>query len=557
MRDRSTLSAAVPPALAILLLTCLGAASARPGKPWFTDVTPSTGIDFVNTSGEHGQIPIIDQNGQGAAIFDFDGDGWMDVFLVGGSTIPRWKRGKNPGNRLYRNRGDWTFEDVTEKAGVRGTAWGCGAAAADYDGDGDADLYVTHWGPNSLYRNDGDGTFTDVTAKAGVGDPSWSSSAAFGDVDGDGDLDLYVSNYVKFDPDDFPRAEKDGKPCLYKGVETGCGPWCYEGERDTLYRNNGDGTFTDVSTESGLKEGGRGFGVILADFDSDGDTDVYVGCDVMPNQYLINNGKGQLAPAPKGGGGTHNRDGKQESGMGVAAADADGDGDLDVFTTNFAGETNTLSLNEGGLLTDRTREAGLEGHAAEMGWGAALADLDNDSVLDAFVVNGHIYPQVDSLKDPGDTYRQRERLYVGLGDGQFREAGPGDGWRRSPRYSTRGMALGDLDNDGDLDIVLVRHNDPVSIWRNDRGGRFLTVILKGKAPNTDGIGARLHLKAGEREWWRFALPHQGYQSSHDPRIHFGLGNTEKLDLLEVHWPSGKLTRLTDLAPNQIIKVTHN
>lgn len=522
-------------------------------QPWFTDITVSTGIDFVNVNGDPDQIPIIDQNGQGAAIFDYDGDGWMDIFLVNGSTLSRWKKKENPGNRLYRNRRDGTFEETTEKAGVLGNAWGCGAAAADYDGDGDVDLYVTNWGPNTLFRNDG-GAFTNVTAKAGVGDPLWSSSAAFGDIDGDGDLDLYCSNYVRFDPDHYPRTEKDGKPCLHKGVVAGCGPWVYDGERDTLYRNEGDGTFLEVSRRAGIEStrSYRGFGVVMADMDLDGDLDIYLGCDVMPNLYLLNDGKGRFAPAGGEWGGTVNREGKSESGMGVAAGDVDGDGDLDIFTTNFADETNTLYRNESGLLQDGTSRAGLDAHSRDMGWGTALADLDNDGLLDAFIANGHIYPQVDSLNDPTDTYRQRERLYVGIGGGRYREAGPEDGWRPQPDHSTRGFALGDLDNDGDLDAVVVRHNDPVSIWRNDRGGRFLTVTLKGKSPNTGGIGARVHLRAGGKDQWAFALPHQGYQSSHDPRIHFGLGGAVKVDLLEVHWPSGEVTLLTDVKPDQFV-----
>jgi hypothetical protein len=529
---------------------------------WFIDVTARAGIHFRNLNGDPEQIPIIDQNGQGAAFLDYDNDGWLDLYLLCGSTIQRWKKGKNPGNRLYRNNGNGTFTDVTEKAGVRGNRWSVGCAAADYDGDGFVDLYGTNWGANVLYHNNGDGTFSEVTKKAGVGDPRWSSAAAFGDVDKDGDLDLYVSNYVKFDPDHHPQKELDGRDCNYKGVRTGCSPLLYEGETSVLYRNNGDGTFTDVTEAAGIgaTAGYRGFGAILADFDLDEDLDLYVGCDVMPNLYFLNRGNGTptgvaFAPAEKSRGGTHNALGKHESSMGVAIGDVNDDGFPDIFCTNFADEKNTLYQNLKGVLGDVSAEVGLAKHQAELGWGTVMADFDNDSFLDIFIANGHIYPQVDQLGLAEDTYRQPQRLYRGTKTGNFREAGEAEGWRLTRQYSSRGVLRGDYDNDGDMDVLIVNHNDRPTLLQNERGGNFLAISLKGAGKNTQGIGARAAIRVAGRTMWRFACPHQGYQSSQDPRLHFGLGDHTEVDEIVVYWPGGTVDRIPGpIAGNRFLTI---
>ncbi|MFQ5638435.1 MAG: CRTAC1 family protein [bacterium] len=512
---------------------------------WFTDVTASAGLHFQNLNGDPQQLPIIDQNGQGAAFFDYNNDGWLDLYLLSGSTIQRWKDGENPGNRLYRNNGDGTFTDVTEEAGVRGNSWSNGCAAADYDGDGWVDLYVTNWGANVLYHNNGGGSFSDVTEAAGTGDTRWSSSAAFGDIDRDGDLDLYVSNYVKFDPDRYPLTEEDGSDCLYKGVLSGCGPWRYEGEQDILYRNNGDGAFTDITEQAGLSAtaGFRGFGTVLVDLDLDGDLDLYVGCDVMPNLYFINSGDGTFARADGNRGGTLNALGRHESGMGVTTGDVNGDGYADIFSTNFADEKNTVYANSGGVLRDISEEAGLAGHRQELGWGTAIADFDNDGFQDILVVSGHIYPQVEQLELPTESYKQTWRLYRGRGDGSFQEAGAKDGWETSRRFSSRGLAVGDYDNDGDLDILIVNHNDRPTLLRNNRGGNYLTISLGGAGKNTQGIGARVAVKVAGRTLWRFANPNQGYQSSYDARLHFGLGEATEVDEIIVNWPGGAVDRI--------------
>lgn len=524
-------------------------------KPWFVDVIKQSGIDFKNLNGDPAQIPIIDQNGQGAAFFDYNNDGWMDLYLISGSTIKLWKKRKNPGNRLYRNNGDGTFRDVTREAGVQGNRWSNGCAAADYDGDGFVDLFVTNWGPNTFYHNNGDGTFTDVTEQAGLGDSRWASSAAFGDVDNDGDLDLYVANYVKFDPDHFPTREQDGSDCLYKGIRTGCGPWLYEGEQDILYLNNGDGTFTEVTQKAGLQatRGYRSFGTVLIDFDLDNDLDLYVGCDVMPNLYFLNQGSGKFFSAGRSRGGTLNATGKHESGMGVAVGDVNDDGFPDVFTTNFAGETNTLYLNSRGFFEDVTEKAGLDKHPEELGWGNYMADFDNDGFLDILVVNGHIYPQVTQLKT--ESYTQPWRMFKGLGNGKFIEAGDNEGWHFKPRYSSRGAAVADYDNDGDLDILVVNHNDRPTLLRNQRGGNFLTISLIGDGKNPQAIGARIAIKFSDRTIWRYLTPHQGYQSSHDPRVHFGLGAAQKVNQITIYWPGGEVETIKGpIQGNQFITI---
>ncbi|MEE9296033.1 MAG: CRTAC1 family protein [Phycisphaerae bacterium] len=568
------------------------------------------GIDYRNICGSPAQLPILEQNGQGIGIIDYDGDGLVDLFVPNGSTESRWRTKRNPGCRLYRNVGGWRFVDVTEQAGVGGNAWSCGVAVADYDADGDFDIYVLNWGPNVLYRNNGDGTFTDVTGSAGVGDARWSSSAAFADFDGDGMLDIYVSNYVHFDYDDYPTKESDGRPCLYRGIETGCGPWCYEGQRDTLYINVGNGRFEDRSTESGLAatRGFRGFGVIGADLDADGDADVYVGCDVMPNLYLSNTGKG---PGATGGppcsaatrqgsalparavrfasvgpqqGGAYNAAGAHESGMGVAAADFDRSGTLDLFTTNFAGEKNTFYRNQGGMLLDDSSAVGFDRHRTEMGWGVCVQDFNQDGLVDVFVANGQIYPQVARLNDPADRYAQPPRLYLqkrskvkgprskvrrwgpstlDLGPwtsarGRLEEVETEEAFSSSfcgvardtkrVSFCLRGCAAADLDNDGDVDIVAVQHNGPLVFFENlsDRPSVLLELAEAGGGRSP--IGARVVVRGDVlvRESFlastHWLLPNQGYQSSIDHRLHIALPPGVTTLELEVFWPNGRRER---------------
>ncbi len=518
-----------PSAVAFFLFSvACGDPSPAPEQPLFLVHTSRPGLAYANVSGSAEQLSILEQNGQGLAIFDFDGDGLMDLFVTNGGTLQGWRTGDLPGSTLYRNLGDWRFEDVTERAGLAGhDVWGTGCAAADYDADGDTDLYVTGWGANRLYRNEGNGRFSDVTEYAGVGEERWSSSAVFADLDGDGLLDLYVSNYVAFDPDRVPENEVDGSPCRYRGVLSGCGPWLYRGERDTLYLQARDGRFLDVSEAWGLAatDGFRGMGIAPGDFDRDGDVDLYIGCDVMPNLYLQNlSGRGFRSVGHERGGAV-NADGEHESGMGVVAVDLFDRGALDLLTTNFAGEKNTYYRYGEGRFDDQSISVGFDAHRSELGWGIVAADLDGDGARDVLVANGHIYPQVEELGDPEDRYRQLPRIYLGTGGSRLREAAPERAFRRAQwaepcpagsclAFSLRAAAAGDLDDDGDIDVVAIQHNGPLVIFENRSEQPAAFVALETRGGGTSPHGARIEIGDWSHDHW----PTSGYQSSHDPRV---------------------------------------
>ncbi len=521
----------------------LSAAAAAGDRPLLAVRTKVAGITYRNVCGSPPQLPILEQNGQGVGIIDYDGDGWVDLFVPNGATKSGWRRKQTPGCRLFINLGGWRFEDVTDKAVVRGKAWSCGAAVADYDADGDLDIYVLNWGPNVLYRNNGDGTFTDVTGAARVGDPRWSSSAAFADFNGDGLLDIYVSNYVRFDYDNYPTREKDGTPCLYRGIKTGCGPWCYEGERDTLYINTGNGRFEDRSGVAGLNcsKGFRGFGVVAADLDIDGDVDVYVGCDVMPNLYLENTGGARFVSVGARKGGAYNEAGGHESGMGVAAADFDRSGTLDLFVTNFADEKNTFYRNRGGYLSDNSSVIGFDRHRIEMGWGVCVQDFNQDGRLDVFVANGHIYPQLEQLADPIDRYAQPPRLYLQNSRGVLSEIEADEAFGGPVSFPLRGCASADLDNDGDLDVVAVQHNGPLVFFENTSNRPSLVLELVDDHGGRSPMGVRATIAGGGTHW---LLPNQGYQSSNDHRMHIAVPPGVETVQLEVLWPDGRRQRCT-------------
>ncbi len=507
-------------------------------KAVFAVRTAISGLDYRNVCGGTGQLPILDQNGQGVALIDYDDDGLMDVFLPNGSSLARIRAGRNPGPRLYRNLGEWRFEDVTNTARIVSNAFGNGAAVADYDDDGDFDVYLTNWGSNVLFQNQGNGTFLNVTREAGVGGGHrWSSSAAFADFNGDGRLDLYVSNYVHFDPNQFPDSEADGRPCTYRDVVTGCGPWRYPGQRDTLYLQQPDGRFQDASEGWGLEVTGgfRGFGLACADFDNDGDVDVFVGCDVMPNLFLENVDQKRFRTAGYVRGLAVNADGKHESGMGVAAVDVGGNGWLDLFVTNFSGEKNTHYRNLEGYFTDQSIRTGFDRHRPEMGWGVIAADFNQDGYSDVLVCNGHIYPQVDQLNDPLDTYAQSPRLYLGNRGGLLVECAPERAFHNFGKWSLRGAAAGDMDNDGDLDVIAVQHNGPVVVFENLSNLPALTIELRGRTGGRSPHNARV--RAGGR--WHAVLPNQGYQSSHDPRLTVPRSRHGRSEPVMVRWADGR------------------
>ena len=507
----------------------------------FVDVTAASGLDFVHVSGDEEQRFVLETMSGGAALFDYDADGYLDLYLVNGT---RYKE-ESPAaiSRLYQNvrgpSGQRLFTDVTASAGVGGSGWGMGCATADYDNDGDVDLYVTYWGPNILYRNDGEGGFIDVTVRAGVGDDGWGASAAFGDLDGDGWLDLYVANYLEFDLENPPN---DGMPCLaFRGIEGVCGTGMGS-QADVLYRNAGDGGFADVSQVTGVAdEALAGLGVAFADFDDDGDQDIYVANDLEANLLWRNDGDWQLREVGVFSGVAYNADGKAQGGMGVDFGDYDGDGNLDLFVTNFSGDVNTLYRNEGnGLFADATAAGGLDGPVRPfVGWSTAFLDADNDGWQDLYVANGHLYPQLE-IQKTSLRYPQRNLLYWNH-QGRFALADDAGSGLAVEKVS-RGAAFGDYDNDGDVDIVVVNLNDGPTLLRNDGGNanNWLGLELEGKTSNRGGIGARVRLSAGGRTRTQEVRRCYGYQSAHDHRLLFGLGARQQVDRVEIHWPSGKV-----------------
>ena len=513
-------------------------------KVQFEDVASAAGLKFRHVSGDpRNQLYILEAVGSGAAIFDYDNDGRQDVFLVNGSKWTFAEGEPRPTSRLFRNRGDGLrFEDVTAKAGVTRAGWGQGACVGDYDNDGDDDLVVTYWGPNVLYRNNGDGTFSDATAESGLptSGSRWSTGCAFFDYDRDGRLDLAVANYIRFDPARIPKPGEN-QFCVYKGMPVICGPRGLPGGVNLLYHNEGGGRFADVSEKTGFDKpaGYYAFVPIVLDFDNDGWPDVYITCDSTPNILLRNNRDGTFTDVGVVSGAAFNEDGQEQAGMGVSVADYDRDGWLDIVKTNFSDDTPTLYRNgRDGSFTDVTYRAGLGVHNRFLGWGAGFIDVDHDGWKDVFLVNGHVYPGIDQLGLTA-TYRQERNLYWNLRNGAFLDlsarAGPGVADRRS----ARGATIGDLDNDGALEIVINNLDDAPSLLVN-RGEKknWLRVRTRGTQSNRNGIGARVTLTAGGEPRIDEVRSGSSFMSHDDMRLHFGLGEAARYDSIRVQWPSG-------------------
>jgi len=525
----------------IVSIVCASASAlhSETGFPIFVDIAEKVGITLMNICGGPQKDYIVEANGNGAAFFDYNNDGDVDVLIVNGSTLEHFKKGGDPMVALYRNV-NGHFVDVTDSAHLRKNGWGMGACVADYNNDGFPDVYITAYGPNVLFRNNGDGTFTDVTSSAGVGDAKWGTGCSFGDYDRDGNVDLYVANYVNFDEKTVrPRGSND--LCRYMGADVFCGPVGLSGQPDVLYHNNGDGTFTDVTAKAGIRDPNYyGFGVIFSDFDNDGWPDIYVANDSQPNLLFRNNKNGTFSEVGLSSGTALNEAGRAQSGMGVAIGDYDGNGLPDIFVTNFARDTNTLYKNVGNMFfIDSTVRAGLgEISLYHLGWGTSLSDLDNDGFPDIFVANGHVYPQVDSL-NVGQKYFQRKELYRNLGNGKFEEIAHTSSDLLIGK-SSRGSAVADFDNDGDLDILVVNMNDRPSFYRNDGGNQnhWIGFRLEGTRSNRSAIGARVEIEAGGRKQISYVLSGGSYLSQDDLRLHFGLGATTHVDRVRIRWPNG-------------------
>jgi hypothetical protein len=506
----------------------------------FEDRTAGSGLEtFRHRSGSPEKTNILDVPSGGVALVDFDNDGWLDIYLVNGSTRAAL-RGEEPAPRaaLFRNNHNLTFTDVTDRAGVANSAWGFGVAAGDFDNDGWIDLYVTNRGPNRLYRNNHDGTFTDVAERMGVAAGGWSTCASFGDYDGDGRLDLFVPGYAEETPDSKPASDT---ACLYRGERVMCGPRGLRGAPDWLFRNAGD-RFVDVTARAGVRDtaGYYGFASAWIDVDEDGHLDLLVVNDSTPNYFYRNAGGGTFKEIGFSSGFAVNEDGRDQAGMGLALGDYDNDGRVDAYITNFSDDSNTLRRNLGdAAFADVTSALRLRTPTIPfLGWGTGFLDYDNDGWLDLFVANGHVYPQVDRF-DWGMTWAQRPLLFRNLRGTRFEEVPAATGSGLAAVLPARGAAFGDLDNDGRIDIVINNHDRRPTLLRNVlQGGHWISIALAGAASRRDAIGAVVTVEAGAQRLRRDVLSGGSYCSQSDLRAHFGLGQTTRIDRIVVRWPGG-------------------
>ena len=533
------------------------------GKPYgvrFEDVARQAGLTDTVYYGSSEQVQyIVEANGCGVAFYDYDNDGWLDVFLLNGTRLGGLPPGATATNRLYRNNRDGTFTDVTRDAGLVRSGWANSVCIGDFDNDGNDDLFVTYWGQNVLYRNNGDGTFTDVTRDAGLaGFPDrWNAGATFIDYDRDGHLDLFVSNYVEVDLARLPLPGQ-GNNCEWKGVPVFCGPRGMEGTKNYLYRNNGDGTFTDVSEEAGIHRphGYYGMTALVTDVDEDGWPDIYVACDSTPSILYRNNGDGTFTDIAVESGVAYSENGREQAGMGLATGDYNGDGRLDIVKTLFADEMPALYKNLGNAtFADMSVAAGLHEVTQHIQWGAGLVDFDNDSWPDLFYAVGNLFPRVERF-NPRYPYRGPRFLFRNLRDGSFAnvtaECGPG----LTTPHSSRGCAFGDFDNDGDMDVLVMNMNEPPSLIRADisTANHWLKVKLTGVDSNRTAIGARVDVRSGDRTQSQEVQSQTSYYSVNDFRLHFGLGAALEADRLTVRWPSGKRETLRSVPADRVVYI---
>ncbi|MBM3238040.1 CRTAC1 family protein [Candidatus Poribacteria bacterium] len=531
----------------------------------FTDVTSQSGIRFQHEDGRSGEKYFLETLGAGAAWFDYDRDGDLDIYFVNGADLPGMHSPVPPTNTLYRNNGDGTFTDVTSSAGVGDGSYGFSCAVGDYDNDGWEDLYVTNFGPNVLYHNNADGTFTDVTAKAGVGDERWGAAAAFADYDNDGDIDLFVANYVDFKLENNPV-------CKRLNVRLHCSPEVFDGTPGVLYRNNGDGTFTDVTQKAGLfNPNDKGMGVSWCDYDNDGDIDLFVANDRTPDRLYRNNGNGTFTDIAFLSGIALSETGVAMSSMAPILGDIDNDGWFDLVVTNYHDEPNCVYKNDGdGFFSDITYQSGIGGQGLSyLSWGADFADLDNDGYVDLFIANGQLDENIKEIR-PSLSYEQPNQLFRNRGDGTFedisnpplspprRRGGKGGDGLLLEKVS-RGVAFGDYDNDGDIDILVTNSHQMPDLLRNDTTNQNHWLIFEtvGSKSNRDGIGTRIKVVADGKSQIREVKSGGSYPSHSDMRLHFGLGEATSADLVEIRWPSGLVERFEGVKANQFLKAKEN
>ena len=540
--------------LAGLLGLAAALASAQSSGLRFVDVTSGSGLaEFDGLQGSVSKEHIIEVMGGGVAFLDYDADGHLDILLVRGSTIERFEQGGDLMCALYRGNGSGGFEDVTFRAGLTARGWGQGVAVGDFDRDGRLDIFLTGYGSNALYRNQGEGRFEEVGRLAGIAPSHWSLGASFADFDRDGDLDLYVSNYLAYPLDRLPKRDAN---CNYRGFDVFCGPRGLPGLRDSLYLNDGGGKFTDVAAERSIDDDRLyGLGVLVADYNNDSWPDIFVANDLTANLFYQNIGGGAFEELAVLTGTAFSQDGVEEGSMGVDAADIDRDGWLDLYYTNSSYESNSMLVNNGdGSFTNLTYASG-HGESTHLfvGWGVAFGDLDNDAQEDLFVVNGHLYPEADRF-EMGLRYEQRWLVFINQGSRQFAERGEEFGLTES--YKSRGLALGDYDSDGDLDVVVNNLDGPPALLRNDGGNRrpWLLVDARSAGSGSAAIGARVLVTAGGRTQLREVRSSASYLSANDLRQHFGFGSDARAERITVRWPSGRTSTLDDVALNQVISV---
>jgi hypothetical protein len=528
----------------------------------FVDVAKEAGLNSRNVWGGVDQKKyIMEAKGSGLAFFDYDNDGWLDIYLTNGTRFHTdWPPGTAPTSRLYKNNRNGTFTDVTEKSGLARTGWQTGVSVGDYDNDGWDDLFCCFWGHNILFHNNGDGTFTDVTRRAGVYDEEirWGAGCTWLDYDRDGHLDLFVCNYIKLDPKNTP-SPTEPPVCQWKGIPTMCGPRGLPGDTNVLYHNNGDGTFTDVSEPSGILKPGPRYSItpVSYDFDNDGWPDIYVAVDSEPSMLFHNNHDGTFTDVAVMAGCAYSENGHEQAGMGVAVADYDCDGWFDIFKTNFADDTSNLYHNNAdGTFSDVTFSSGIGINNQYVAWGCGFIDYDNDGWADLLQVNGHVYPEIEG-HETGQTFKNPRLVYKNLGDGRFKDVSSEMGPGISERFSSRGAAFGDYDNDGDIDALILNMNDWPSLLRNDGGNKQNWIKLKliGTKCNRTAIGARVRVVTGKHAQMDEVHSGTSVMSQSDLRLHFGIGKAQKVDVIEVKWPTTQKTeRFTEVSANQILTI---